>query len=188
MRRVGVIAALGALLATFGKRAAMRRFAMVAGVFSVGTVLGVLAPAAGSTAAWADGPQHVKSSFQFENPQPAGAFCDFNYGEVATVSLDAIIFAGTETDHIAAIVIHTNLDTGFSLTEVDHFTVFTAADGQAKTVGIFWHLRNADGKLVVVQSGQLVISPTGEIVKVTPALNPDKAAVICPALGGQPAI
>jgi hypothetical protein len=162
---------------------------MVAGVLSVGTVLGVLAPAAGSTAAWADGPQHVKSTFTFENPQPPGAFCDFNYGEVATVSLDAIIFAdGTETDHIAALVIHTNLDTGFSLTEVDHFTVFTAADGQTKTVGVFWHLRNADGKLVVVQSGQLVISPAGEIVKVTPAVNPDKAAVICPALGGQPAI
>jgi hypothetical protein len=162
----------------------MRRFAIVA----AGTMLGVLTLAAGSTAAWADGPQHVKSTFTFENPQPPGAFCDFNYGEVATVSLDAIIFAGTETDHIAAIVIHTNLNTGFSLTEVDHFTVFTAADGQTKTVGIFWHLRTADGKLVVVQSGQLVISPTGEILKVTPDLNPDNTAVICPALGGQPAI
>ena len=164
----------------------MRRLSMVA-VLAVGTLLGVLTPAAAITAAWADGPQHVKSTFSFENPQPPGAFCDFNYGEVATVSLDAIIFDSTETDHIAATVIHTNLDTGFSLTEVDQFTVFTAADGQTKTVGIFWHLRNADGQLVVVQSGQVVISPTGEIVKVTPAVNPDKAAVICPALGGQPA-
>ena len=188
MRRTRVIAALGALLGTFGKRAAMGRSAMAAGVLAAGTVLGVLAPVAGGTAAWADGPQHVKSTFTFENPQPPGAFCDFNYGEVATVSLDAIIFAGTETDHIAAIVVHTNLDTGFSLTEADQFTVFTAADGQTRTVGIFWHLRNADGKLVVVQSGQLVISPTGEIVKVTPALNPSTTAVICPALGGQPAV
>ena len=188
MRRLGVISALGALLRPSGKRAASRRFAMVAGLLSAGTVLGVLAPAAGSTAAWADGPQHVKSTFTFENPQPPGAFCDFNYGEVATVSLDAIIFAGTETDHIAATVIHTNLDTGFSLTEVDHFTVFTAADGQTKTVGIVWHLRTADGQLVVVQAGQLVISPTGKIVKVTPAVNPDTAAVICPALGEEPAI
>jgi hypothetical protein len=107
-------------------------------VLAVGTVLGVFAPATGITAAWADAPQHVKGTFTFENPQPPGAFCDFNYGEVATVSLDAIIFAdGTETDHIAATVIHTNLDTGFSLTEVDQFTVFTAADGQNKTVGIF---------------------------------------------------
>jgi hypothetical protein len=166
----------------------MRRFTMVA-VLAVGTVLGVLTPVTGSSAAWADGPQHVKSTFTFENPQPPGALCDFNYGEVATVSLDAIIFAdGTETDHIAALVVHTNLDTGFSLTEVDHFTVFTTADGQTKSVGIFWHLRNADGTLVVVQAGQLVISAAGEILKVTPDVNPDNAAVICPALGGQPAI
>ena len=161
---------------------------MVGAVLTVGTVLGVLAPAAGSTAAWADGPQHVKSTFPFDPPpQPAGTFCDFNYGEVATVSLDAIIFADTETDHLTINDTHTNLDTGFSLTETDHLTMFTAADGQTKTVGIFWHLRTPDGKLVVVQSGQLVISPTGEIVKVTPAVNPDSAAVICPALGGHPA-
>ena len=188
MRRVGVTGALGALLRTFRRRAAIRRFAMAAGVLLAGTVLGVLAPVAGITAAWADGPVHVKTTFPFDPPPlPAGAFCDFTYGEAATVSLDAIIFAGTETDHIAATVLHTNLDTGFSLTEVDHFTVFTAADGQAKTVGIVWHLRTADGQLVVVQAGQLVISPTGEIIKVTPAVNPDTAAVICPALGGQPA-
>ena len=165
----------------------MRRFAMVA-VLAMGTVLGVFTPATGTTAAWADGPQHVKSTFTFENPQPPGALCDFNYGEVATVSLDAIIFAdGTETDHIAALVIHTNLDTDFSLAEVDHFSAFTVA-GQTKTVGIIWHLRTADGKLVVVQAGQLVISPAGEIVKVTPAINPSTAAVICPALGGKAVI
>ena len=165
----------------------MRRFTMVA-VLAVGTVLGVLASAAGSTAAWADGPQHVKSTFPFDPPPlPSGAFCNFTYGEAATISLNAIIFAGSETDHIAFTDTHTNLDTGFSLTETGDFTVFTAA-GQTKTVGIFWHLRNADGQLVVVQAGQLVISAAGEIVKVTPAVTPDSAAVICPALGGQPAI
>ena len=162
----------------------MRRFALVA----VGTVLGVLTLAAGSTAAWADGPQHVKTTFPFDPPPlPAGAFCNFTYGEAATVSLNAIIFAGSETDHIAFTDTHTNLDTGFSLTETGDFTVFTTA-GQTKTVGIFWHLRNADGQLVVVQAGQLVISAAGEILKVTPDVNPDNAAVICPALGGQPAI
>ena len=165
----------------------MRRFTMVA-VLAVGTVLGVLASAAGSTAAWADGPQHVKSTFPFDPPPlPSGAFCNFTYGEAATISLNAIIFAGSETDHIAFTDTHTNLDTGFSLTETGDFTVFTTA-GQTKTVGIFWHLRNADGQLVVVQAGQLVISAAGEILKVTPAVTPDNAAVICPALGGQPAI
>jgi hypothetical protein len=51
----------------------MRRFAMVGAVLTVGTVLGVLAPAAGSTAAWADGPQHVKSTFTFETHRAADA-------------------------------------------------------------------------------------------------------------------
>jgi hypothetical protein len=157
-------------------------------VLAAGTMLGVLSPATGSTAAWADGPQHVKTTFPFQPPPlPAGAFCDFTYGEVATVTLNAIISADTETDHIAFTDTHTNLDTGFSLTETGDFTVFTTA-GQTKTVGIFWHLRNAEGQLVVVQAGQLVISPAGEILKVTPDVNPDNAAVICPALGGQPAI
>jgi len=159
----------------------------MAAVLAVGAVLVMLTPAAGSTTAWAGGPQHVRSTFSFVNTQPAGAFCNFSYGEVATVTLDAIIFADSETDHIAFTDTHTNLDTGFSLTETGDFTVFTTA-GHTKIVGIFWHLRNADGKLVVFQAGQLVISAAGEILKVTPDVNPDNAAVICPALGGRPAI
>ena len=157
-------------------------------MLAAGTVLGVLTPAAGSTAAWADGPQHVKSTFPFENPQPAGAFCNFNYGEVATVSLDAIIFAGSG-DRPHRGYRHTHESGHRFLVDGDRpLHSVHRCGGQTKTVGIFWHLRNADGKLVVVQSGQLVISPAGEIVKVTPDVNPDNAAVICPALGGQPAI
>ena len=40
-------------------------------------MLGVLTPVAGSTAAWANGPQHVqKSTFLFDNVFPAGTLCD----------------------------------------------------------------------------------------------------------------
>jgi hypothetical protein len=42
---------------------------------------------------------------------------------------------------------------------------------------------------VVVHSGQDIFDTnTGELVKVTPNDNPDFAAVICPALGGSPAM
>jgi hypothetical protein len=157
-------------------------------VLTVGTVLGVLAPVAGSTAAWAGGPQHVKSTFTFEDRFPAGEFCDFNFGDAGSGSDNAIIFPDKMIDHVVLHVTHTNLDTGFTLTETDHFTVTTAADGQNKLVGIFWHLRNADGKLVVVHAGQMVFSPTGEVLKFTPNMNPDDSAVICPALGGHPAM
>ena len=83
MRRVGVMGALGALLRTLRRRAAIRRFAMAAGVLSAGTALGALALAAGSTAAWADGPLHVKSAFSFENPASAAAA----HGRYATIDV-----------------------------------------------------------------------------------------------------
>src|SRR4029078_3597309 len=57
-----------------------------------------------------------------------------------------------------------------------------------KTVGVFWHLRDAAGRMVVVQAGPLTLDlTTGELTKVTPNVDPDFAAVICPALGGSPA-
>ena len=86
-------------------------------------------------------------------------------------------------------ITHINLDTGYTLTEVDDIVfVFTAADAQLQQVGLFWHLRNPDGKIVVVQAGLITVdTDTGEVLKVTPNINPDAAAVLCPALGGNPA-
>jgi hypothetical protein len=160
---------------------------MAGAVLAVGTMLGVLTPLAGSTAAWADGPQHVKSTFTDEVTFPAGTVCDFDYFNTVTGSDDAVIFPDRTIDHVVLNVTHENLATGFTLTETDHFTDFTASSGQLREVGIVWHLRNADGKIVVVHAGQLVVSATGEVLKFTPNINPDFAAVICPALGGHPA-
>jgi hypothetical protein len=165
----------------------MRRSAIVGTVLTMGTVLGVLAPVTASTTAWAAGPQHVKDTFSFEVTFPAGTFCDFDYHGAVTGSDNAVIFPDRTIDHVELQITHTNLGTGFALTETDHFTTFTAANGQTKQVGLFFHLRNADGKIVLVQAGQLVLSATGEVLKFTPNTNPDEAAVICPALGGQPA-
>jgi hypothetical protein len=99
------------------------------------------------------------------------------------------VFPDKTITYIEDQVAHTNLDTGFTLTETDHVVeTVTAADGQIKDVGLAWHLRTPEGNLVVVQAGQVVISAdTGEVLKLTPTLNPDFAAVICPALGGHPA-
>jgi len=160
----------------------MRRFAMVGAMLTMGTMLEVLTPVAGSTAAFATGPQHVKSTFTFEGT--FSVFCDFDLHNVEAGSGDAVIFPARMIHHITVHIAHTNLATGFTLTETDHFTEFTAADGQIKDVGLFWHLRNPDGKLVVVQAGQLVVSATGEVLKFTPGVNPDAAAVICPGPGG----
>jgi hypothetical protein len=165
----------------------MRRFAMVGAMLTAGTMLGVLAPVTGSTAAWADGPQHVRSTFSDKQTVPAGDLCDFTYHNEFTITINAVIFAnGTEIDQDVIHATHTNVDTNFTLTETDYFSDQFRA-GQEKVVGIEWHLRTPEGKLVVVHAGQLVVSG-GEVLKFTPNWNPDFAAVICPALGGQPAI
>ena len=161
---------------------------MAGSVLTVGTVLGVLAPVAGSTAAWASGPRHVESTLAGHQTQPAGKLCDFAYHDAFTATDNAIIFPnGRMIEHAVIHASHTNLATGFTLTETDHFTFFTAANGQTKIVGVQWHLRTPEGKIVVVHAGQLLVSATGEILKFTPNTNPDFGAVICPALGGHPA-
>jgi hypothetical protein len=54
-------------------------------------------------------------------------------------------------------------------------------------VGIFFHLQETSGKIVAVKAGQAVLSLTGDILKITPKINPDDTAVLCTALGGHPA-
>jgi hypothetical protein len=154
---------------------------------TAGTMLGVLAPVAGSTAAWAGGPQHVTSTFSAEETVPAGELCDFTYHNDFMMTVDALIFADREIDHDVINAAHTNVDTGFKLTETDIFTDFITLDGLTTEVGIQWHLRTASGQVVVVHAGKAVFNPaTGEVLSFTPNLNPDFAAVICPALGGHP--
>src|SRR6185312_908580 len=97
-----------------GRGAAMRRFTMVGAVLTAGTMLGVLAPAAGGTAAWAEGPQHVTSTFSDHFTAQPGELCDFTYHNEFMATVDALIFAdGSEIDHIVINAIHTNMDTGF---------------------------------------------------------------------------
>jgi hypothetical protein len=165
----------------------MKRSVMAAAVLTVGTVLGVLTPVAGSTAAWADGPRYVTSTMTFDTVFPAGTICDFDFHNVVTITDSTAIFPDRTIDQVVTQATDTNLATGFTLTDTDHSTVITAADGQMTFVGIFFHLRDASGKLVAVNAGQLVLSPTGDILKFTPKINPDDAAVLCPALGGHPA-
>jgi hypothetical protein len=157
---------------------------MAGAVLTVGTVLGVLAPVAGSTAAWADGPQHVTSTITFDFTVPAGAVCDFAIHNTGTITDNAVIFPDRMIDHMVFHVTHTNVATGFTLTDTGPATTFTAADGQTKGVGIEVHLRTPEGKIVLVLAGQIVVSATGEILKFTPNINLNLASFICPALGG----
>jgi hypothetical protein len=167
----------------------MRRFALISSVVLTALVLS-------ATAAWADPPTHVKKeTFSDTFSAPAGQLCDFNYFQAFTGEQNIEVFGDPNNPtkvvtHLTIHVSHTNLDTGYTLTEVDRMNItIDVVNNVGKTVGIFWHLRDPTGKLVVVQAGQVLFdATTGELIKVTPAINPDFAAVICPALGGHPAI
>jgi hypothetical protein len=147
-----------------------------------------------AASAWAAGPLHEKSTFSDSFTFAAGELCDFNYVQTFTVVDNTLIFGDPENpDKVITqetqYVTHTNTDTGYSLSEVDHLVLtFTSADARFKQVAMFWALRDASGKLVVQQAGQFAFNTdTGEVVKITPHFDPDFAAVICPALGGNPA-
>ena len=163
----------------------MRRLALIIG-------FGLLIVALGGTAASAAQPNHIlKQTFSGTFSAPAGELCDFDFSQSFTI-VDTGVFFDDESFLISetAYVTNTNVDTGYTLTEVVHYALkLDASDARIKQAGLLVHLRDASGKLVVVQAGQLVFdTETGELLKVTPAVNPDFAGMICPALGGQPAI
>jgi hypothetical protein len=143
----------------------------------------------------AAGPTHERTVFEWEFSVPAGGLCDFAYAQSA-YGVNNVITWGDPADPTTQIVngpivvTHRHLGTGYTLVEKDSYTgVYRAGDARYLEVGLYWHLRDADGKLVVVQAGLLRWDTRDwSLIKVTPNLNPDFASVICPALGGSPAI
>ena len=142
--------------------------------------LGLVPVAAG------DQPTKVVDAFSAVEIVPAGDVCDFDY-QLAFTARDTVIefTNGTATVHSKFVITHTNLDTGYALTEKGVVTLRFSVDGTEHDSGLYWHLRDPDGKLVVVQAGRMVLDPSGEIVRFTPGTDPPGFPdVICPALGG----
>ena len=146
--------------------------------------LGALAAAVLAPIAAAGAPERFTESFEGTVSIPEGELCDFDYAQTFSGTDHVTIFGDRVQVHETLTVAHTNVDANYTLTENDTLN-FTFTEDSEKTVGVFWHLRDASGKLVVVQAGQIRFDETG--LKFTPNINPDFAAVICPALGGSPA-
>ena len=142
-------------------------------------VIGALAPVASAAK-----PEHFTETFEDEFVEPAGAVCDFEYLQSFTGRDIVTIFEDRVQVHEKITITHANLDTGYTLTEVLSYNL-TFYEDSDKTVGLIWHLRDADGKMQVVQAGQLIFDENG--VTHTPGINPTFEEVICPALGGNPA-
>ena len=150
----------------------------------------VLALTAGS--ARADPAFHATFSESGTVLSPAGTLCDFNEQETFTVSgIETIAPNGLDVIAWTNDATHTNLDTGYTLTEVDHFhSTQQLGTSTIMQAGVFWHLRDPSGKIVRVKAGEAIFNgSTGEFIKFTPNTGADQgfADVICPALGGNPA-
>jgi hypothetical protein len=137
-------------------------------------------------------PIHGKRTVERTFDVPAGGLCDFAYHTEITITQNIKIFVdeagepiGTE-DQLHASVLHMNADTGLSLTEEVHYTVHVDfLTGEYQVSGNTWHLRNEDGRVVLVGGGMYVVDIfTFELLKETPNARSDLAATICPALGG----
>lgn len=166
----------------------MKRLFLTVAVTTAATLLSLTAGTAR-----ADHATTFKFSFSFTTDAPAGTLCDFHYGGATTI--DGIITFAPNGDEITSKLTeyntHTNLDTGYSLSEVDQVEgVGQRVSGTFINVGIFWHLRDANGKIVLVKAGEATFDrSTGELISFTPNSSFDQtfAQIICPALGGSPA-
>jgi hypothetical protein len=127
-------------------------------------------------------------TFSGGGTSPAGSVCDFTLGESYTGTISLTFFSdGSVTSHTTLQVTHVNVDTGYTLTEHDVINETDYNDGTSKQLGVFWHLRDANGKIVVVHAGQITLDANFDVASFTPNSGPDTAAVLCPALGGNPA-
>jgi hypothetical protein len=156
----------------------MRKFVLVLLVAAAGVAV---------PSAFADQPTMTPINDSGTLDFPAGTACDFHYFVSFTDTGSQTVFSDRTEAHFVETVTHVNVDTGYTLTERDQINLTIYPDGTAKEVAIVWHLRDASGKLVVEHAGQVIVDPSGNIVKITPHIGPAGAALICPALGGSPA-
>jgi hypothetical protein len=159
-------------------------------IMALATVLGGTLVAAAN----AKGPAHFRDTFSDSFLIPAGERCDFDYRISFTLRFHEIVYGDLDDpdriiSHETAFVSHTNLETGYTLTEVDrtigHIDV---QNGVGKLTGIIWKLRTPEGKLVFTQMGQIIFTFEGEELKRTPHMQPpDVAPIVCGLLGGNAA-
>jgi len=156
------------------------------------TVMTIMLAATLAGAANAKRPAHFRDSFSDSFVVPAGERCDFDERISFTVYFNDVVFGDPEDpdhviSHVTAFVSHTNLDTGYTLTEIDRTTErFDLVNGTGKITGIIWKLRTPEGKLVFTQMGQIVFSFEDGDLKRTPHMQPaDASPMVCSLLGGH---
>jgi hypothetical protein len=135
-------------------------------------------------------------TFSFAARHPAGEICDFPLRDTITLTITLLTLtdgsgdAVLEVEHGTGTITHTNLSTGYTLTETAPLnSVRWLESNTGSTMGVQWHLRDPDGKLVLTVAGRLTYTlDPFDILSITPrvARYSDYAGTICPLLGGSP--
>jgi hypothetical protein len=157
-------------------------------------IVGLLGAAAPASAAR---PTRHTDTITFTSKSPAGQTCDFPLRDTITVTIAVMTLTNAsgeavlEVEHGTGTITHTNLATGYTLTEVGPLNSVRWLDSNTgSTMGIQWHLRDPSGKIVLTVAGRLTYSlDPFEILTITPRVERflDFAETICPLLGGSPA-
>jgi hypothetical protein len=161
--------------------------------FALVVALVVVGVAATAGTARAGQALHVSFPVSDDSIFPAGTLglCDFTLEESFTGTVTFTqTSTGTYVEQESIYASHTNLDTGYTLTEhTVTTTVIRAGSSTAIVAGVFWHLTTSSGQKVLVKAGVLRVDlATGEI-SFTPNSGFDQSFsdIVCPALGGTPA-
>ncbi len=169
------------------KRLLARRLLLPIALAAIGVAAGV-APASAAA------PMHVQRTVgPIVVGAPAGVLCDFTYREQASYTQNLTQFfddAGTLVrveDHVDIVIQHSNIDSGLTLIEEDHYAAYVDfVSGVAKVTGQTWHLRDANGRLVLSGAGVVATDlVTGEVLWQTPHARADFQAPICAALANS---
>jgi hypothetical protein len=146
-----------------------------------------------ATTARADNGAATHLSFPVSGDQvfPTGTLCNFNEEDSFTGTVTFTLANGVFAEHDSLYVTHTNLDTQYTLTEHDVVNTVIPANGSTVIqAGVFFHLTDPSGKLVLVNAGKVVFDEaTGELISFTPHTGFDQtgAQIVCTDLGGAPA-
>jgi hypothetical protein len=149
----------------------------------------VTAVAAYGAPSYAAAPSHDRGEFTSEYTYAPGELCDVAVHEVLQGRFHHLDF-GDDRGSLAqdyALFTLTNLETGARLTDAGRFSV-RERDGEIVVVGNTIKMRDASGKVVVVEAGRTVLdAETFEVISHTPGTGADYASLACPVLGAAPA-
>lgn len=169
-----------------GEVGQMRRTIVLVPVVALAVLM--MAPAANASR----NATREKVTFDYSFEPQAGEACDFAYAETGSGWFNLVtVGSGPKMEIIAggtSFFSHENVDTREVQTEkVVYQDIIFYEEQRIVEAGLLWHLRDAEGKLILVEAGLIVYDLNENVLKVTPNRTPGLWEVMCPALGGEPA-